>query len=707
MRGDGIYKGRRHCAPGRVTMKRIATVMVMAWCTASCAATNETLEEEPVKQSTAVSTPTPEADAAEVPVWSSAVQLTSVCEESLARAAALRQAIKIPVETRTVNNTLISFNEMMKALDSASSWASLMFNVHPDEEVRGAAQKCRQAASKFATDVSMDRGLYDAAASVDISGSDALTKRFVDKMLRDFRRAGVDKSADVRERLGAIQEELVALTQTFGKNVREDVKTLEVAPEKLTGLPKDFIEAHPVQANGHIALTTDYPDFYPVQRYVEDPKVREELYKLFMNRAYPANTEVLKKVLALRHEKANLLDHPTWASYNAEDKMAKDPKTIESFIADVAEIVRPRMKTDMKELLKRKKKDNRRARSIDVWDRFYYVSKVRAEKYDFDARSVRPYFPYKRVKTGILELYGELFGLRFEPLPDEPVWHESVEAYGMYDEGGERLLGRFYLDMHPREEKYKHAAMFPLQTGLEGGQMPIGTLICNFPDPLDGDGNALMEHSDVQTFFHEFGHLIHQLLAQRGGWVTLAGINVEWDFVEAPSQILEEWAWDPGVLARFAKHVTTNEPIPAALVAKMRAADEFGKGVHVMRQVFYTAFSYFMHAKDPEGIDLDRFTDSMYKSYNPYRRMKADHVYANFGHLMGYSSMYYTYQWSLVIAKDLFTRFKAKGMLDTETARAYRKAILEPGGTADAATLIEDFLGRPFNTTAYKAWLED
>jgi thimet oligopeptidase len=553
----------------------------------------------------------------------------------------------------------------------------------------------------------MDRGLYNAAAAVDVSGADALTKRFVDKMLRDFRRSGVDKSEEVRERLGAIQEELVALTQTFGKNVREDVKTLEVAPEQLTGLPQDFIEAHPVQANGQVALTTDYPDFYPVQRYVEDVKVRKGLYELFLNRAYPANSDVLTQVLTLRHEKANLLGHPTWASYNAEDKMAKDSETIEAFIKDVAKIARPRMKADMKELLKRKKKDDRRARSIDVWDRFFYVSKVRAEKYDFDARSVRPYFAYERVKVGILELYGELFGLRFEPLPEEPVWHGSVEAYGMYDAEGERLLGRFYLDMHPREEKYKHAAMFPLQTGLEGGQMPIGTLICNFPDPADGDGNALMEHSDVQTFFHEFGHLIHQLLAQRGSWVTLAGINVEWDFVEAPSQILEEWAWDPSVLARFAKHVETDEPIPAALVAKMRAADEFGKGVHVMRQVFYTAFSYFLHAKDPTGIHLDRFTDSMYKAYNPYRRMKADHVYANFGHLMGYSSMYYTYQWSLVIAKDLFTRFKAKGMLDAETARAYREAILEPGGTADAASLIEGFLGRPFNTTAYKDWLEE
>ena len=682
---------------------------LLALGSAACASGNPQLEEHPVKQNNA-HTPTPEvqdeAPATPVPVWTSAEELTKVCEGKLASAAALREAIKKAVDVRTVNNTLVSFNELMKSLDSASSWASLMFNVHPDEGVRNAAQKCRQAASKFATEIQMDRGLYDAAAAVDVSDADALTKRFLERLLRDFRRSGVDKSEEVRGRLAAI-EELVKLSQAYGKNVREDVKTLEVAPEALKGLPKDFIDAHPVKANGKVDLTTDYPDFYPVQRYVQDAEVRKGLYELFMNRAYPANSEILTQVLALRHEKANLLGHKTWASYNAEDKMAKDSETIEAFISDIAKIARPRMKADLKELLKRKKKDDKKARSIEVYDRFFYVNKVQAEKYGFDAQSVRPFFPYKGVKDGILELYGELFSLRFERLTDEPVWHGSVEAYGMYEREGDTLLGRFYLDMHPREEKYKHAAMFPLQTGLEGGQMPIGTLVCNFPDPADGDGNALMEHSDVQTFFHEFGHLIHQLLAQRGTWVSLAGINVEWDFVEAPSQILEEWAWDPGVLARFAKHVETGEAIPAAMVAKMRAADEFGKGVHVMRQVFYTAFSYFLHAKDPRSIKLDSFTDAMYKKYNPYRRMPNDRVYANFGHLIGYSSMYYTYQWSLVIAKDLFTRFKAAGMLDRETADAYRKAILEPGGTADATTLVEDFLGRPFTVEAYKEWLED
>ncbi len=260
--------------------------------------------------------------------------------------------------------------------------------------------------------------------------------------------------------------------------------------------------------------------------------------------------------------------------------------------------------------------------------------------------------------------------------------------------------------MHPRKGKYKHAAMFPIQTGIKDGRMPMASLVCNFPNPAEGDHQALMEHNQVVTFFHEFGHLVHHLLARNTHWANLAGINVEWDFVEAPSQLLEEWSWDPEVLKRFAKRVDTGEPVPAEMVRAMRRAEEFGKGVAVMRQIFYTAYSFFLHNRDPSTVDLDRYTEEIYAKYSPYPALEKGHVYANFGHLMGYSSMYYTYQWSLVIAKDLFTRFKKEGLLNPDVARAYRRAILEPGGTRDAAELVEAFLGRPYNLDAYRAWLE-
>lgn len=640
------------------------------------------------------------------PVWSTPDRLAGQCAAALARAETLREEIKAGAGSgRSADDTLAAFNAMLEAIDSAGGWAALMFQVHPEETVRDAAKKCRQDISGFTSGANLDRGLYDALFAVDTSGLDALGKRFVEHLLRDFRRSGVDKDDATRARLDAINERMVELGQSFSTNVRSDVKSIAVDPKRLAGLPDDYIAAHPAGDNGLATITTDYPDLFPIQTYCEDADLRRDLYGLFMSRGYPANVDVLKELLELRHEYAGILGHPHWASYNAEDKMVRSSDAIEAFIKQVAKIARPRAKADLKTLLRAKKKDDRKARRIEVWDRFFYVSKVREAEHDFDARAVRPYFPYAQVRAGILALYGELFSLRFEQLTDEPTWHPDIEAFAVFE--GDAEIARFYLDMHPRADKYKHAAMFPVRTGLSTGTRPLASLVCNFPNPTDGDGKALMEHSDVVTFFHEFGHLIHQLLAQRGPWVTLAGINVEWDFVEAPSQILEEWAWDADVLSRFGKHVDTGEVISADLVARMRAADEFGKGVHVMRQVFYSAFSYFLHARDPAALDLSAYADEMYEDYSPYPRMGGDHVYANFGHLVGYSSMYYTYQWSLVIAKDLFTRFAGAGLMDQQVAREYRESILLPGGTADAADLVQEFLGRPSNLDAYKAWLQD
>ncbi|MEZ4267320.1 MAG: M3 family metallopeptidase [Myxococcota bacterium] len=685
-----------------ITVALAAGVLVTA-----CAHTRSTRDDATSAEESSLNTTT-DASAGEAagPVWQSAERLTGECTAALDKAKRLRAEISAAdASARTEAGTLVPFNTMLRSLDMASGWAGLMFSVHPDEAVRQAAQTCQEDLSRFQNDVNLDRGLFDAVAAVDLAPLSPQSKRFAEHLLRDFRRSGVDRDEATRKRLAEIHEEMVRLGQDYQKNVRDDVREITVADASaLAGLPADYIAAHPAGADGRIHISTDYPDFFPVQTYAESGDLRRELYITYMQRGWPANTELLVQLLKLRGEYAGLLGYPNWATYNVEDKMARDTKTIERFLKQVAELARPRAKKDLAQLLTRKRKDDKKAKAIEVWDRFYYVGKVREQKYDFDARDVRPYFSYPRVRQGILDLYGELFGLRFVLDPNAPVWHPSVEAYRVWS--GDEDLGGFYLDMHPREGKYKHAAMFPIQTGLQGGPTPLATLVCNFPDPSTGDGRALMEHGDVVTYFHEFGHLIHHLLAQKSPWVTLAGINVEWDFVEAPSQILEEWAWDPTVLQRFARHIDTDEPISAELVARMRGAEEFGKGVAVMRQVFYAAYSYFLHIQDPKTLDIEAFTDGIYREYNPYPRLPEAKVYANFGHLIGYSSMYYTYQWSLVIAKDLFTRFAKAGILDREVARAYREAILEPGGSVDASDLVTPFLGRPFGLDAYKEWLQ-
>ena len=675
----------------------LAAVLVSAGCASTRPAARGDRQEGEVQESQAKPIG---------PFWQDAETLSSRCDAALAEAARLRDALKAaaPSAAGADADVLTAFNAMSHALDTASGWAGLMFSVHPDKAVREAGQTCQERLAAFNTEVMLDRGLFDAVAAVDTTGLDALAKRFVERLLRDFRRSGVDQDEATRARLAEIDKEMVRIGQQYQQNIREDVRSVTADPEELAGLPEDYITAHPPGDDGKITITTDYPEFFPIQTYAESGALRQRLYEVFMSRGHPKNGPLIQRLLTLRHEYATTLGHPTWAAYTAEDKMARSPETIEAFIKQVASIARPRMKRDLATLLKAKRKDVREARKIEVWDRFYYVGKVRQAEHDFDSKAVRPYFPFVQVRQGILDLYAELFGLRFVRDEAADVWHPQVEAIDMFT--GDELVGRFYLDMHPREGKYKHAAMFPIRTGLEGADLPMGSLVCNFPAPADAEGHALMEHEDVVTFFHEFGHLIHHMLARRGPWVSLSGIHVEWDFVEAPSQILEEWAWDATVLQRFAKHVETGEPISADQVQRMRAAEEFGKGVHVMRQVFYTAYSYFLHATEPSDLDLEAFTDAIYADYSPYGRVPNGRVYENFGHLIGYSSMYYTYQWSLVIAKDMFTRFKSEGLLNQDVARAYREAILEPGGTRDASDLVERFLGRPFGLDAYRDWLE-
>jgi thimet oligopeptidase len=637
-------------------------------------------------------------------IWKDAATVETVCSAALDEAQSIRDTIG--GEGSTPGDILRGFDNLNLAIDSAYGWTQLMFSVHPEKEVREAAEICEKRVSKFLNDVSLDRRLFEAASGIDPEKLTGLSTRFHAHLMRDFRRSGVSKDDATRAKLAKLHEEMVELGQTFQKNVRADIRSVTVDDASaLEGMPQDFIDAHAPGDDGKISLTTNYPDFFPIQTYAEDSGLRQRLYEQFMSRAYPANGQVLMDLLIRRHAYASLLGYDTWASYITEDKMIRSAEATEAFIGQIAQIARPRMVEDMRLLLERKRADDPKAKDIQVWDRFYYVGKVREANYGFDARDVRPYFPYTQVRTGILDLYGELFGLRFVADEDAAVWHESVEAFDVYE--GDAHIARFFLDMHPRDGKYQHAAMFPIQTGLENGRRPLASLVCNFPDPSKGDGNALMEHKQVVTYFHEFGHLIHHLLATRGDYVKLAGINVEWDFVEAPSQILEEWAWDVKVLQRFAHHVETGDPIPTELVKKMRDAEEFGLGANVMRQVFYSAYSFFLHNQDPAGLTLDGFTDEIFRDYSPYPRFDGSYVYANFGHLIGYSAIYYTYQWSLAISKDLFTRFEAAGLEDPKVAKHYRQSILEPGGTEDAADMVRTFLERETNLDAYKRWLTE
>ncbi|NPC70413.1 Zn-dependent oligopeptidase [Corallococcus exiguus] len=622
-------------------------------------------------------------------------------EEALSKARDGIARLKTLPASTPPREVLELFDESSAALDDAAARASVVRHTHPEVALREAAEAAEQAIENLANDIRMDRGVYDVLAAVSLANEDAATRKWMEKVLRDFRRAGVDRDEATRARVKALQEELVRIGQEFSRNISQDTRKVSLPPSALDGLPEDYVRAHAPGEDGQVRISTDYPDLVPFLTYARDGKAREELWRANRQRGYPANVNVLQSLVQKRHELATLLGYPHWAAYATEDKMVRSADAAGTFIRKIADASEERMKRDYAVLLERKRKDDPKADQVNPWDSGYLDDRVKAEQYAFDSQTVRPYFEYTRVKQGVLDLTARLFGVTYRPVKDVPVWHPDVEAYDVYE--GTTLKGRFFLDMHPRADKYKHAAQFTLTSGKSGRRLPEGALICNFPKP--GTEPALMQHGDVETFFHEFGHLLHHIFGGHTKWAGLSGVRTEWDFVEAPSQMLEEWARDVTCLQTFAKHYQTGEALPAELVERMLAADEFGKGLFVRQQMFYAALSLELYRRDPKNLDATALVRELQGQYIPFPYLEGTYFHLTFGHLDGYSSNYYTYMWSLVIAKDLFTVFQTKGLLNPEPAQDYRRAVLEPGGSDDAARLVHHFLGRDYDFRAYEAWL--
>ncbi|HKR00940.1 MAG TPA: M3 family metallopeptidase [Pyrinomonadaceae bacterium] len=648
------------------------------------------------------------AKADDAPFWTGkpdAAAFTRIQDERLTKAQQVLDQLLAVKGKRTIANTLKPYDEVLIYLDAAGSQAGLIQEVHPDEAVRNAAEKESQKVQAFFTDLSLNRAVYDALSSMDLQGADTETRFYVEKTLRDFRLAGVDKDEATRKRIKALRDELVLIGQEFARNIRDDKRTViaESAAE-LEGLPADYIARHKPGPDGKITLTIDYPDSLPVFSYARNEALRKRMYMAYNNRAFPMNMAVLDRMVAKRAELASLLGFSNWADYITADKMVGSGKNAAAFIDRIVEASGPRAASEYQTLLKRKQQDVPGAKGINAWESNYYSELVRKASYDFDSQSVRPYFPYDRVRQGVLDVTSKLFGVTFRQIKDAPVWDPSVESFEMMENG--KLVGRFYLDMHPRKGKYNHAAEFSVRAGVAGRQIPEAVLVCNFPG---GEANdpGLMEHDDVQTFFHEFGHLLHELFAGRHNWVGLAGTRTEQDFVEAPSQMLEEWTWDAPTLQTFARHYQTNEPIPAALVKQMKRASEFGKGLTVRRQMVYAKLSLSIYDRKPSEVNTDAMIKGLTEQYQPYPFVEDTHWQASFGHLDGYSAVYYTYMWSLVIAKDMFSQFDRGNLLAPGVAKRYRDAVLAPGGSRPATKLVETFLNRPFNFKAWQEWLNE
>ncbi len=611
-------------------------------------------------------------------------------------------AVKGP---RTVENTLRPFDAALEQINEASYFAGLMQQVHPDAKFRDSATEMTRKASAAATALTLNRGVYQALGALDLSKADAATRHFVSRHLLQFRLAGVDKDDATRAKLKQLNDQLTDQQSTFDRNIADGQNVVKVAGRAaLDGLPQDYIDRHKPAGDGTIQITTDYPDILPAMRFVKSDALRRQLFEAFETRAYPKNGVVLRQMMQTRYEIATLLGYASWADYNAADSMAGKGRRIADFIQEVDGAARTLADREFAMLLAEKRKTDSAATGVGDYEVGHLQELLRRSKYDFDSQSVRPYLPYAQVKQGILDTAAALFGLTFRREEGVGAWDPTVETWVAMDGG--KAIGRFYLDMHPRPGKFSHAEMVPVLDGVRGKQLPEAALVCNFPKPVEGDA-GLMEYGDVVTFFHEFGHLVHWILAGQQGWAGVSGISMEADFGEAPSQMLEEWMRSPQVLAKFARHYQTGEAIPPELVARMNRASAFGRGSWVSQQNTYTAISYDVYKSKPQDVDLDEVTVGDIKRYSHTDPLPGTHLYASFGHLSGYSSAYYTYLWDKVIAEDFFQQFDSGNLLGGAAAVRYRRAVLEPGGSVPANDLVKKFLGRPQNMTAFQKWMAE
>jgi thimet oligopeptidase len=605
---------------------------------------------------------------------------------------------------RTIENTLVPFDEAVHQNNSAGYFAGLMEQVHPDATFRDHATAMLTKVSAAQTAIALNHDVYNALAALDLSKADATTKYYVQHQLLEFRLAGVDKDDATRARLKKLNDQATEQQSMFDRNISDGQKVVEADPSELDGLPQDYIDRHKPGADGKVRITTDYPDAYPVFTFAKSDSLRRRVSLAFNTRAYPKNQEVLTNLMKTRYEIATLLGFSSWADYNAADKMIAKGHNIADFIQQVNDASRALAQREFEMLLAEKQKTTPGAKEIWSYEAAYLSELVRRTKYDFDSQSVRPYFPFTEVKQGILDTAADLFHVSFQQEPNVPSWDPAVETWIVIDSG--KPVGRFYLDMHPRPGKFSHAEMAPVLDGIRGKQLPEAILVCNFPVPTATDA-GLMDYGDVETFFHEFGHLMHHILGGQQKWAGISGITMESDFVEAPSQMLEEWIRSPQVLAKFARHYKTGEPIPAELVARMNRASAFGRGGWVGRQNSYSAISYDIYKTKPEDVDLDKVTLDDARRYTLFTPLPETHVWASFGHLGGYSSAYYTYLWDKVIAEDFFLQFDHKNLLAGDAPMRYRRVVLEPGGSMSANDLVKNFLGRPQNITALQHWMAE
>jgi thimet oligopeptidase len=625
-------------------------------------------------------------------------------QQSLAYKQRMIAAVKkIRPAQRTFENTVVALENSNDLLQTVWQKIEVLINAHPNAKLRAAGHQVVQEIERRFIDLTYDEGIYRALVELAskkprLSGP---SKKLFQETLRDYRRLGFSLPRSKQSKIKAQFKQLSKLGSQFRKNINDYSDYILVNREELSGLPESFI-AGLKKKNNLFQVSLDYPEYFPFMENAHSEVKRQELAEKQLRLGGQKNIKVLSAMLRLRQNIARQLGYKNHAAFVLEVKMAKRPAIVQKFLRSLMEPLRPKVSAELRQLEAAKRKiTQQKTATLSFADILYLINQTRKERFQVDQEAVREYFPLDLVTKGMLEVYSKLLSVKFQLLPKVKTWHPDVATYEV--SGKQGTIGHFYLDLYPREGKYGHAAVFPIVPGRlrpDGSyQTPLVAMIANFPKPSSGRP-SLLSHREVETYFHEFGHVVHGVLTT-AQYASQSGTSVQRDFVEAPSQMLENWTWDAGVLKLMSGHVKNRrKKIPLTLLKKLIAAKLHMIAYQTMRQLIFGQFDMRLHAGN--RIPNPRLAYAMLvKEYAGLDLPASQMFAAGFGHLEGYDAGYYGYMWSKVYAADMFTRFQKEGLLNPKTGADYRKFILEPGSSEEAINLVKSFLKREPNQRAF------
>ena len=625
--------------------------------------------------------------------------------------AAIKQAEGVLEEVvqltgdRDFENTMRPLDRIGDILAHAFTDYAFMGYVHTDKDVRAAAKEAEEKLTKWGADIlfreDLNQAVEDYSATEEAADLTGEKKRLLDFVKRDLRRSGHGLAPAAQKRVQELTQRGIELGVRFQQNIDEWEDWILVTRDDLEGMPDAYIDGLTVdEETGKYKVTIAYPDMIPFLENSPRRDLREKLRFKFNTVAIEDNKKILDEAVALRQEIAEAFGEPTWAHHRLEVRMAKTPERVKAMYSELLEPLQEKATEELAVISSLLEADAGETQ-VQQWDWSYYDTQQRKTDYGVDNFEVAKYFPLPQVLDGMFELTSEMFGIEFEEIEEFDSWHDDVQKFRIIEKSTGEEISQFFLDLFPREGKYGHAAEFPmiLSRVTEDGsyQNPMCAMVANFTKPT-ADSPSLLQHGEVETLFHEFGHVLHQNLGltEMGHF---AGTNTERDFVEAPSQIMQHWIWRADVLKRFARHYETGETIPSELVDQLVAARNLNKAIFQLRQMMYGWWDQEIHGGADRDLDAIHEKGTEISLLPPH---KGTFALASFGHLMGgYDASYYGYMWSEVFGDDMFSRFEEEGVTNPEVGMAYRREVIGRGGALDADDMLVNFLGREPNNKAF------